>query len=63
VLDLLCEAAQLTHFPSHDWQPYLPLRLLERAIALHGVPDKITIDKSGTNTAGVHSVGPTLAQT
>ena len=31
-------------------------RFLERAIDLHGVPDKITIDKSGANTAAVHSV-------
>jgi transposase-like protein len=31
-------------------------RFLERAIGLHGLPDKITIDKSGANTAAVHSV-------
>jgi putative transposase len=31
-------------------------RFLERAIDLHGVPDKITIDKSGANTAAVQSV-------
>jgi putative transposase len=31
-------------------------RFLERAIDLHGVPDKITIDKSGANTAAIHSV-------
>ena len=30
-------------------------RFLERAIDLHGVPEKITIDKSGANTAG-HTV-------
>ena len=29
---------------------------LERAINLHGVPEKITIDKSGANTAAVKSV-------
>jgi putative transposase len=29
---------------------------LERAIDLHGVPDKITIDKSGANTAAIQSV-------
>ena len=29
---------------------------LERAIDLHGVPDKITIDKSGANTAAVESI-------
>ncbi len=28
----------------------------ERAIDLHGVPDKITIDKSGANTAAVVSI-------
>ena len=31
-------------------------RFLERAIDLHGVPDKITIDKSGANTAAIQSV-------
>ena len=31
-------------------------RFLERAIGLHGVPEKITIDKSGANTAAVQSV-------
>jgi putative transposase len=31
-------------------------RFLERAIDLHGVPDRITIDKSGVNTAAIHSV-------
>ena len=29
---------------------------LERAINLHSVPEKITIDKSGTNTAAIESV-------
>ena len=29
---------------------------LERAIDLHGVPEKITIDKSGANTAAIQSV-------
>jgi len=29
---------------------------LERAINLHGLPEKITIDKSGANTAAIHSV-------
>jgi len=28
---------------------------LERAINLHGVPEKITIDKSGANTAAIES--------
>ena len=28
-------------------------RLFERAIDLHGVPEKITIDKSGANTAAI----------
>jgi putative transposase len=28
----------------------------ERAIGLHGVPDKITIDKSGANTAAITSI-------
>ena len=32
------------------------LRFLERAINLHGVPEKITIDKSGANTAAIKSV-------
>ncbi len=31
-------------------------RFLERAIDLHGVPEKITIDKSGANTAAIMSV-------
>ena len=31
-------------------------RFLERAIDLHGVPEKITIDKSGANTAAIKSV-------
>jgi transposase-like protein len=32
------------------------LRSLECAINLHGVPEKITIDKSGANTAAIDSV-------
>ena len=31
-------------------------RFLERAITLHDVPEKITIDKSGANTAAIESV-------
>ena len=31
-------------------------RYLERAINLHGLPDKITIDKSASNTAAIRSV-------
>ena len=31
-------------------------RFLERAIDLHGMPDKITIDKSGANTAAIRSL-------
>jgi len=31
-------------------------RFLENAINLHGVPEKITIDKSGANTAAIESV-------
>ena len=31
-------------------------RFLERAINLHGLPEKITIDKSGANTAAIESV-------
>jgi transposase-like protein len=31
-------------------------RFLERAIGLHGVPEKITIDKSGANTAAIESM-------
>ena len=31
-------------------------RFLEGAIGLHGLPDKITIDKSGANTAAVLGV-------
>ena len=31
-------------------------RFLERAINLHGLPKKITIDKSGANTAAIESV-------
>ena len=32
------------------------LRFLHRAIGLHDVPEKITIDKSGANTAAIQSV-------
>ena len=31
-------------------------QFLERAIGLHGVPEKITLDKSGANTAAIQSV-------
>src|SRR5450432_94077 len=31
-------------------------RFFERAIELHGVPEKITIDKSGANTAAIESI-------
>ena len=31
-------------------------RFLERSIDVHGVPEKITIDKSGANTAAIVSV-------
>jgi transposase-like protein len=31
-------------------------RFLERAIGRHGLPDKITIDKSGANTAAIKSI-------
>ena len=31
-------------------------RYMERAIDLHGLPEKITIDKSGANTAAIRSV-------
>ena len=31
-------------------------RFLERAIDLHGVPEKIAIDKSGANTAAIKSI-------
>jgi transposase-like protein len=31
-------------------------RFLERAIDLHGVPEKITIDKSGASTAAIQSI-------
>jgi transposase-like protein len=31
-------------------------RFLERAIDLHGVPEKITIDKSGANTAAIQNI-------
>jgi putative transposase len=31
-------------------------RYLERAINLHGLPEKVTIDKSGANTAAIHGV-------
>jgi transposase-like protein len=31
-------------------------RFFERAISLHGVPEKITADKSGANAAAVHSM-------
>ena len=29
---------------------------MERGINLHGVPEKITIDKSGSNTAAIENV-------
>ena len=32
------------------------IRYLERAIDLHGLPEKITIDKSGANTAAIVSM-------
>ena len=31
-------------------------RFFERAIELHGVPEKITIDKSGANTAAIEAM-------
>lgn len=31
-------------------------RFLERAIGQHGLPEKINIDKSGANTAAIHSI-------
>ena len=31
-------------------------RLLKRAINMHDLPEKITIDKSGANTAAIESV-------
>ncbi len=31
-------------------------RFFERAIGLHGIPEKITIDRSGANTAAVNSI-------
>lgn len=31
-------------------------RYLERVINLHGLPEKITIDKSGANTAAIRGV-------
>jgi transposase-like protein len=31
-------------------------RYLERAINLHGLPERITIDKSGANTAAIRSI-------
>ena len=31
-------------------------RFVERAMNLHDVPEKVTIDKSGANTAGVHGM-------
>ena len=31
-------------------------RFLERAIGQHGLPDKVTIDKSGANTAAIHAI-------
>ena len=37
------------------WQQLVARRYLERAINLHGLPEKITIDKSGANTAAIHS--------
>jgi transposase-like protein len=33
----------------------MPLRFLRKAIGRHGVPEKITIDKSGANTAAIVS--------
>lgn len=31
-------------------------RFLERVIGQHGLPDKITIDKSGANTVAIHNI-------
>ena len=36
--------------------PLAARRFLERAIDLHGVPEKITIDKSGANSAVIKSI-------
>src|SRR5450759_3446294 len=49
------------HSTVHRWtikmlQVFAARRFLERAISLHGLPAKITIDKSGANTAAIASV-------
>ena len=36
--------------------PLAARRFLEHAIDLHGVPEKITIDKSGANSAAIKSI-------
>ena len=38
------------------WDLAAARRYLERAINLHGLPEKITIDKSGANTAAIRSI-------
>lgn len=47
---LKAEASSLREFDG------LVRSALERAIGLHGIPEKITIDKSGANTAAVNSI-------
>ena len=43
-------------FPAHGApEPRPPLRFLRKAIRHQGLPEKITIDKSGANTAAIES--------
>jgi putative transposase len=42
-------------FPTDRWDHKAALRFLRKAFGQHGAPSKITIDKSGANTAAIES--------
>ena len=51
------EAGQTIDFLLHAHRDYAAARrFFERAIDLHGVPEKITIDKGGANTAAIEGI-------
>ena len=53
----LDKAGQTIDFLLRAHRDYAAARcFFERAIELHGVPEKITIDKSGANTAAIKSI-------
>jgi putative transposase len=45
-----------------EYQRAAARRFLEEAMALHGEPEKITIDKSGANTAAIESYNARVLQ-